>query len=294
MGHETFTVGDLEAVIGDNAADEKLKHRAGYNGLWSLKHRTGGRSIFVPGIAGLNLEHIVSGEGEEDKNVFFEPRKSPMTFRKISDSVAELHQPPTPTFHLESWTRFELNAPDYIDMTFRCRATQHVFRYGYIGLFWASYINAPDDKSIYFPGGDKNRSDQELWSQLCTPSHNTNSTVKGRGDEFKMTFAKDSPNALYKNFSPLVYDLPLYYGNFENHVFALMFEKSEGIRFTHSPSGGGANAGRKTTNPAWDIQFIIPEYDVETDYSFRVRALFREKCSRNELLKEFGQWKESL
>lgn len=294
MGHETFTVGDLEAVIGDNAVDEKLKHRAGYNGLWSLKHRTGGRSIFVPGIAGLNLEHIVSGEGEEDKNVFFEPRKSPMTFRKISDSVAELHQPPTPTFHLESWTRFELNAPDYIDMTFRCRATQHVFRYGYIGLFWASYINAPDDKSIYFPGGDKNRSDQELWSQLCTPSHNTNSTVKGRGDEFKMTFAKDSPNALYKNFSPLVYDLPLYYGNFENHVFALMFEKSEGIRFTHSPSGGGANAGRKTTNPAWDIQFIIPEYDVETDYSFRVRALFREKCSRNELLKEFGQWKESL
>ncbi len=294
MGHDTFKVGDLEAIIGDNAADEKLGHRAGYNGLWSLKHRSGSRSIFVPGIAGLNHEHIVSGEGEDKREVFFEPRTSPMSFKKISDSIAELHQPPTATFHLESWTRFELKEPHYIDMTYRCRATQHVFRYGYIGLFWASYINAPNDKSIYFPGGDKGRPDRDLWSQLCSPSHNTNSTVKARDDAFKMTFAKDSPNALYKNFSPLVYDQPLYYGNFEDHVFALMFEKSEGIRFTHSPSGGGGNKERRTTNPAWDVQYIIPEYEVGIDYGFRVRAVFREKCSRDELLEEYRQWIKSL
>ena len=35
-------------------------------------------------------------------------------------------------------------------MHFRFRPTQHVFTHGYIGLFWASYINAPEDKSIYF------------------------------------------------------------------------------------------------------------------------------------------------
>ena len=48
-------------------------------------------------------------------------------------------------------------------MTFRCRPTQHVFRRGYIGLFWASYINAPDDKSMYFRG-------TAGWLQLCTPA----------------------------------------------------------------------------------------------------------------------------
>ncbi len=52
MGHATYKAGDLEAVIGDNAAHEK--HRAGYNGLWSLRHKKSTRSIFVPGIAGLN------------------------------------------------------------------------------------------------------------------------------------------------------------------------------------------------------------------------------------------------
>ncbi len=45
MAHSTFTVGDLTAVIGDNAAHEQ--HRAGYIGVWSLIHNTAGaRSIF--------------------------------------------------------------------------------------------------------------------------------------------------------------------------------------------------------------------------------------------------------
>ena len=106
MTHDTFQVGDLTAVIGGNSADERRRQRAGYNGLWSLQHTKSDRSFFVPGIAGLNFEHIISGEGESDKDVFFEPRRSPMRFRKVSDSVAELHQPPTETFFLESWTQF--------------------------------------------------------------------------------------------------------------------------------------------------------------------------------------------
>ena len=38
MDHsDTFKAGDLTAVIGDNASSDK--HRAGYNGLWSLVHK---------------------------------------------------------------------------------------------------------------------------------------------------------------------------------------------------------------------------------------------------------------
>lgn len=57
--HCTLHAGDLTTVIGDNAAHEQ--HRAGYNGVWSLQHAKGTRSLFVPTIAGLNLEHIVTG-----------------------------------------------------------------------------------------------------------------------------------------------------------------------------------------------------------------------------------------
>src|SRR5437867_3348926 len=148
MASLEFKIGDLIAVVGDNGAEGN--HRAGYNGLWSLRHRNS-RTVFVPTVAGLNHEHIFDGETDDHAvEVFFEPRHAPMELRKMSDSEAELHQPPTPTFHLESWTRFRFSAPHYVDMEYRCVAHQHVFKRGYIGLFWANYINAPDDKSIYF------------------------------------------------------------------------------------------------------------------------------------------------
>ena len=93
MSQETLTVGDLTATVVDNA--EHGDHRAGYNGIASLKHRTGTRSLFVEKYAGLNFEHIFSGEGEEDRDVFFAPRVAPMHFKKLSDNAFELHQPPT-------------------------------------------------------------------------------------------------------------------------------------------------------------------------------------------------------
>src|SRR5687767_15602045 len=108
MPSATFTAGDLTAVIGDNAADGA--HRAGYNGLWSLTHKAEKTNLFVPTVAGLNLEHIFDGETLDapgESKVFFEPRQAAMTFKKVSATEAELHQPPTPTFFLESWTTFK-------------------------------------------------------------------------------------------------------------------------------------------------------------------------------------------
>ncbi len=285
MAQAQFQVGDLSATFVDNA--EHGEHRAGYNGISSLKHRSGSRSIFVEKIAGLNFEHIISGDGEEDRDVFFEPRKAPMTLKKL-DSGVELHQPPTPTFHLESWTKFELTAPHYIDMTFSCEAKQHVFHRGYIALFWASYINAPLDKSMYFFGGLKGQ--RPLWQQLCTHQHDHASTVMHQNDDFQLTWAENSRNALYKNFSPLRFDTPLFYGNFEDHTWCVMFDRTEGIRLTHSPSGGGVNPERQTNNPAWDFQFIVPKYEILTRYGYRARAFLRERCSREEILAEFEAW----
>jgi hypothetical protein len=286
MAHDTFKAGDLTAVIGDNNTADK--HRAGYNGVWSLTHRAEARTLFVPTVAGLNFEHIFDGDKRDLDNsgkVFFEPRHAPMTFKKLSDTEAELHQPPTPTFHLESWTRFRLVAPHYIDMSFRCQATQHVFEHGYIGLFWASYINAPLDKSIFFRGG-------ETWQQLCSQRHNDECTVRHRDDKIDLKFSEGMRDSLYRNLSPLRYDEPFYYGLFHKHVFILMFDRSEGIRFTHSPSGGGVNKEEQTTNPAWDFQYLIPKYEVKKEYSFRVRAVYREACSRADIVKEYADWRK--
>lgn len=290
MAHATFTAGDLTAVVGDNSAHEQ--HRAGYNGVWSLIHSSmPERSLFVPGIAGLNFEHIINGQEPLDSQIFFEPRNAPMTFRRLSETEGELHQPPTPTFHVESWTRFKLVAPDYLDMEFRSMAHQHVFPRGYLGLFWASYINAPDDKSMYFLGGPPEQR-EPLWTQLCTQTHNRDSTVRHRDDTRELSFA-EGRDALYKNVSRLEFAEPFFYGRFDDLTWAVMFDRADGIRLTHSPSGGGMNTARRTTNPAWDFQFIVPEPDVGRPYSFKVRTLLRPRCSREDVVAEYGRWRQA-
>ena len=287
-GYAELRAGNLAAVIGDNSA--MGEHRAGYNGVWSLRHSTSTRSVFVPAVAGLNLEHIVTGEQLEDGRIFFEPRNAPMSFAQLSDSEAELHQPPTPTFHVESWTRFRLVAPHFLDMSFRCVAHQPVFPRGYLALFWASYINAPADKSIYFLGGLDGQTN--LWTQFCTQWHNDQSTVRHRDDTFEMTFPPAGREALFKNLSRLRFDQPFFYGNFDDLTWLVMFDRAAGIRFTHSPSGGGTNAALQTTNPAWDFQFVVQKPEVMKEYSFRVRTVLRPRCSREEVLAEFQKWQE--
>jgi hypothetical protein len=282
MAHETFQAGDLTAVIGDNEAYDG--RRAGYNGVHRLIHKTRPESLF--GIAGLNHEHIFDGQQDlvEDAKVYFEPRNSPVSLTRISDTEAELHQAATPTFFLESWTRFKLVAPHYIDFSYRCRPHQHAFRNGYIGLFWASYIHAPENKSIYFR-------DDKGWVQLCTQRHDDESTVRHLDDKAELKVAAGARNSLYQNYSPLRYSDPFYYGLSGNHVYALMFDRTEGIRFSHSPSSGGPPS---SPHPAWDWQFIIPAYEVLQDYGYRARVVYREKCPREELQREFATWRESL
>jgi hypothetical protein len=241
----------------------------------------------VPTVAGLNFEHIFDGDRRDAAGadrIFFEPRHAPMTLRRLSATEAELHQPPTPTFHLASWARFALAAPHYVDMSFRCRPTQHAFAHGYIGLFWASYINAPEDRSIYFRGAG-------MWQQLCSQRHNDESTVRHRDDRLELRFSDGYRDALYRHLSPLRFDQPFYYGLFRNHTLILMFDRTAGIRFTHSPSGGGVNQEQQTTNPAWDFQFLLPRYEVREEYGFRARLAYRPRCSRAEVLREYQSWR---
>lgn len=287
MAHETMQVGDLTAVIGDN--EPYADRRAGYSGIHRLVHRTlPDKSLF--GVAGLNFEHIFDGEQDQrdlagERKIFFEPRNHPMTLRKIAADEAELHQEPTPTYKLESWSRYKLVAPHYIDFTFRCRAHQHVFKNGYIGLFWASYMNAPENKSVYFR-------DPQGWVQLCSQEHNNQCTVRHADDKLELKFLGVPQQCLYKNFSPLRFAEPFFYGYYgTTHVFLLMFDRTAGIRFSHSPSSGGAPS---FPNPAWDFQYIIPKYDVMQDYAFRARAVYRERCSTDEIDKEFKTWRAGL
>lgn len=283
----TFQVSRLMCVIGGNGAAGE--HRAGYNGVFRMVSPQEKDSVFVPGISGLNLEHYFDARPRsEDPRVFFEPRNAPMQFRKISSTSAELLQPPTTVYGVESRTVFELKEPYYIDVTYRAIPRKSEFTGGFLGIFWASYINGPLDKSIYFLRAGSTR-EAPQWFQFASQVHGRDSTVLSTGDKTDLAMGND-PTSLYRNISPIRYAEPFYYGRFRDMALIYIFKPNPYLRFAHSPSGGGRSASGDDANPAWDFQMVIPNPEVGREYGLDMRVVYKPWAGRADVLREVRSW----
>ena len=279
--HITIEEGKLKAVFVDNSAMEP-SHRAGYNGIAELYHIEQDSTVFVPAYAGFNLEHIFSGDSLEQ---FFEPRINPMMFYRKSDTEVLLYQPVTPITGVESLTEFKMVVPCYIDIKFSCILyNMDYFRHGYAGFFWASYINNPSDRNIYFPGISEYQS-KEQWISAFSEKHGLESTHKGRNDNSDFYFAPNFRIVLANNFSSYRYTMPFYYGRFHNMALAFFFKSSEIIRLTQSPTGGGS------TNPAWDFQYLISKPKPGKKYSFKARMVYKPFVDAEDIKGEYEKWR---
>ncbi|HOZ49921.1 MAG TPA: hypothetical protein PLO37_15515 [Candidatus Hydrogenedentes bacterium] len=284
MDYATFRVSGLECVIGNNA--EAGEHRPGYNGVFSMRMPGVSDSAFVPAYAGLNLEHFFDARPRnEDRAIFMEPRHAPMTFTRSDEFTAELYQPPTPVYGVESWTRFQLREPNRIDMAFRCIPHKAVFEGGFMGVFWASYIQAPLDKSVYFLDAGSTL-DKPQWVQYCTQVHGRDSTVLHEDAAEMPLPPMANDGSLFNSLSPLRYGEPFFYGRFRDQVLIYLFDDDPRIRFSHSPSGGGMTAAGDAANPAWDFQFVVSGYEVGREYGFRMSLIAKRWESREDVIAE--------
>ena len=281
-GAETLSAGKIKAVFIDNSAFGE-NHRAGYNGIAALYHDAQDSSIFVPFYAGFNIEHIFGGDSLIE---LFEPRRHTIELERIDENSVVLHQPKTPLSRVESWTTFTLTPPHYIDVNFRCIFhSEDFFQHGYAGIFWASYINAPADKKIYFYGREKSDS-QMKWLSGWSPEHGVKGTHVSVDDDINFYMAPNFKVTLASDFSDQLYEQPFYYGRFHNMVFAYMFDipKEGVIRFSQSPTGGGE------LNPAWDFQFLVPDFKTKTPYEFSARLVYKEFIDAEDMAAEFSHW----
>ncbi len=283
--HQLIEAGELSAVIGDN--EPYGEHRAGYNGVHSLTSVHCADSLFVPGIAGLNLEHLLDGRDVADRDLYFEPRRHPMEFEQIDECTIQLHQMTTPVMKVQSLTTFTLREPRHLDIEFRVVLREDVLTYGYLCCFWASYIHQPEDNAMYFLGRRREETAGEGWLRFSTPEHNDHSTVCHTAAEPELTQHPawaGSRDSLAFNYSDLAYTRPFYYGLRGQMVCAIMFDRTQGIRFTHSPSGGG------TGNPAWDFQWVIARCEVDREYVMRARVVYKQWEGEDEILREYERW----
>jgi hypothetical protein len=267
--HAVLKRGDTRATVINNADGGKALpgHRAGYSGLGSLTHtKRPDASLFVPAYAGLNFEHIHDGT-RQDRDILFEPRRAPMELRVINQHTAELYQRPTPHWGLESSLRYEMLPDGTMELTFECIPRRETFKHGYIGLFWASYINQPESLDIHFRG-QTNNSSEVKWIRGVTPLHGVKSTHLAPDDNRRLKHDDDFPLTLVFNRSEHHYAEPWYFGVSHGMAFAQMFRPKDRVRLTQSPSGGGRG------NPAWDFQFLIPDAKVGKRYRFVMRAMY--------------------
>ncbi len=276
--------GDLKVTIVNNMTYGS-EHRAGYNGITELLHPAQDSVPFVSLYAGFNLEHIFGGDSLMQ---LFEPRRHPMVLSQSGEDEVFLYQAPTPLSGLESLTTFKLVEPHYIDITFLCIVHEiDFFKHGYAGLFWASYIDSPSDKKMYFYGCEKTEPTKK-WIEAFSRKHGVESTHVGMNDSNEFYFAPDFNARLASHFSNYRYALPFFFGRFHNMVIAYMFESSEVIRFSQSPTGGGE------TNPAWDFQLIIPDLKKGKEYTFRARMIYKPFISAEDITSEYISWNRGL
>jgi len=279
----------LRVVIADNEAYGS-DHRAGYNGVAELRLKPGDeKNLFVPNYAGLNLEHVFSGDATSFGWNIFEPRRSPMELIQRSKRRVELRQEKTEHWPLRSRLVFEVK-DDAIDLTYYGTPLEDVWKkHGYIGVFFASYIHAPEDMAIQFIGRSRpGRGDsQPRWIKHLPEKHGVAASHRPAGSQWDPPADAGFKLTLVTGVSDFEYLYPFYFGRSGENVFILMFERTRNeseLRFAQSPSGGGKG------NPAWDFAYFRRDYAINREFSFRVRAVYRKFTSIEEIVRLYENW----
>lgn len=292
----TISAGDLTVRFRDNSESPRI-----LSGIESLIHRRHAPDFNafdaedLGAAAGLNFEHIVCGHRDPANS--FTPRygRQPLYRRPDGRSVVLVREPEDSAWALASTLQYTVQAPHYLDVTFRCRA--HDARlFGarrYAILFFASYMNDVADPALHLRGVEKPGAD-ESWISAGAPEGHRD---WNRGGTYRHADAADLGYDANHNFrlNSWSYDYPrftqpFYYGRAAREmVYQVMFDRGytprDQVRFSLFKF--------KLPNrprPAWDFQYVIHEVEQDREYGFRARVVWKRFVSPEDCHEEYRRW----
>ena len=315
----TLKAGELEAMVVDNhdglSGDEQKKRRAaipsvpgglgqlyctvpfeerfnGYNGIPRLRHRDS-HHPFLTSASGLNCEFFF-----DEKRWSFEPRwkdierfqAQPSRVKAISDSEAHLEIEAGEDWGIKVETTFRLEAPYFLDLEHSFTPTREdKIPGGFLGAFWASYIQAPRNPGYYVWGRVSPRI-RPSWHNIYDALNLETVGVIGAERGPVGGSLRGPAKPLIYDLSPVRYVEPLMVGRVHDMLLAFLFQPAEDleIRPAFNAQGGGVGV------PAWDYQAVVPNPKVGRRYSFKVRVVYKPFEGLDEALDLQRQWKDRI
>ena len=207
---------------------------------------------------------------------------TPSRLTRLDDNSVRLETFVPEPRRIDVSTTFTLVAPHYIDLETTVIAHPNSFEGDWLGVFWASYIHNPENKTTYFRGHrDKNSPAQWIESLMEQP---LNPRVFASEADTLVPGEPNPDGGLFHNIRPIRYAYPFFYGCWRDMMLEMMFKSTESLRFAIQPTGGGL------TNPAWDFALLIQNCQPLTPYTFSARVLFKPFVSREDAWEEYQKW----
>src|SRR5690606_21166061 len=213
----------------------------------------------------------------------------PMELSKLAPDKVQLKQYQTTNWPLQSTITFRLSG-NLVEMDYQGIALEDIWnKYNYIGIFFASYIQSPEEKGINFIG--RTRSGPEKpglnWIYHLPPSHGQEANHRPVGSNWDPPFDPGFPLTLVSGFSEYEYIYPFYYGRSGEYAVIMMFqslERDSELRFAQSPDGGGPD------NPAWNFIYLKKKYEVNKPFGFKVGMVVKKFVGKEDVIREYEKW----
>jgi hypothetical protein len=98
--------------------------------------------------------------------------------------------------------------------------------------------------------------------------------------------------------------LPFYYGlvhgsggiecEEDTMVYIMMFDQKEPIRFAMWNFFLNSDGIPDTHSPAWDWQFVIREPQINREYNYRARVVYKPYSGREDIKEEYANWNDII